>query len=195
MLSVLQVPYLTRRRLKGEPSDSLCKSVTDGINVQKIRTWFYNHYTRPYRQLIRFTRRWSGQNAFYHENKARVTELTQQISGGIPGSQAFLGALQDGPSRLWKKLSTEEQAKYRELAKEWSNDRAPKHIQNRYVTLSNLSYFAKLMYIIRLANGPYRGRIARDFQTQLYKTCGVRCVVLMAFMEERKEGIKVRTCM
>jgi hypothetical protein len=49
---------------------------------------------------------------------ARVTELTQQISGGVPGSQAFLGALQDAASQLWKMLSTEEQAKYRELAKE-----------------------------------------------------------------------------
>ena len=53
----------------------------------------------------------------------------------------------------------------------------------------------KPIFIIRLANGPYRGRITRDFQTQLYKTCGVRCVVLMAFTEERKEGIKVQTCM
>ena len=69
---------------------------------------------------------------FYHENKDKVTELTKQISGGAPGSQAFLGALQDATSRLWKKLSSEEQGRYRELAKEWSDERTPKHIQDRY---------------------------------------------------------------
>ena len=101
---------------------------------QKIQTWFYNHYERLHRQMIRFTRRWSGQNAFYHENKAQITELTQQISGGVPGSQAFLGALQDATTQLWKKLSSEEQDKYRVLAKEWSDERPPKHIQAKHVT-------------------------------------------------------------
>lgn len=106
------------RGYKGEPSETLYQSVSDGNELQKIWTWFHNHSTHPYRQLIRFTRRWSGRNTFHHENMARVTELTQQISGGVPGSQAFLGALQDAASQLWKMLSTEEQAKYRELAKE-----------------------------------------------------------------------------
>jgi len=102
--------------------------------TQKIRSWFYNNYEHPHRQMIRFTRRWSGRNAFYHGNKAKITELTQQISGGVPGSQAFLGALQDATTQLWKTLSSEEQEKYRELAKVWSNDRPPKHIQAKYVT-------------------------------------------------------------
>jgi hypothetical protein len=101
---------------------------------QKIRTWFYNHYDHPHHQLIQFTQRWSAQNTFYHENKAEITELTQKICGGLPGSQEFLGALQDATTQLWKRLSSEEQVKYRELAKEWSNDRPPKHIQAKYVT-------------------------------------------------------------
>jgi len=51
------------------------------------------------------------------------------LSGGAPGSQAFLGALQDATTSLWKKLSSEEQEPYAEIAKEWSEDRPPRDIQ------------------------------------------------------------------
>lgn len=97
--------------------------------LQKIRTWFYNHYDRPYRQLIKFTRRWSARNAYYHSNKAKVTDLTQKVSRGVPGSNAFLGALQDATTTLWKKISSDEQARYAGIAKEWSDNRPPKDIQ------------------------------------------------------------------
>ncbi|KAH9012165.1 hypothetical protein EDB85DRAFT_2159239 [Lactarius pseudohatsudake] len=132
----------------------------------KIRTWFYNHYSRPHRQLIKFTRRWSARNAFYHENKEEVTQLTQKLSGGVPGSEAFLGALQDATTSLWKKLSIEEQEPYADIAKEWSEDKPPRDIQ------------------AKMAQAKFRGRIVRDFQTQLFKTCGMRSVVLVAYADK-----------
>jgi hypothetical protein len=58
-------------------------------------------------------------------------ELTQQMSGGVPGSQAFLGALQDATTSLWTKLPSEEQERYAKIAKEWSEDRPPRHIQTK----------------------------------------------------------------
>ncbi|KAH9008808.1 hypothetical protein EDB84DRAFT_1446695 [Lactarius hengduanensis] len=133
---------------------------------RKIRTWFYNHYSRPHRQLIKFTRRWSARNAFYHDKKEEITKLAQRMSGGNPGSQAFLGALQDATTSLWKKLSIEEQEPYAEMAKEWSEDRPPRDIQ------------------AKMAQAAYRGRIVRDFQTQLFKTCGMRSVVLVAYADK-----------
>ncbi|KAH9015583.1 hypothetical protein EDB85DRAFT_2156541 [Lactarius pseudohatsudake] len=132
----------------------------------KIRTWFYNHYSRPHRQLIKFTRRWSARNAFYHENKEEVTQLAQKLSGGVPGSEAFLGALQDATTSLWKKLSIEEQEPYADIAKEWSEDKPPRDIQ------------------AKMAQAKFRGRIVRDFQTQLFKTCGMRSVVLVAYADK-----------
>jgi hypothetical protein len=79
------------------------------MNMQKIRKWFYDHYSAPHRQIIKFTWKWSARNAFYHDKKTDVMELAQEMSGGAPGSQAFLGALQDATTRLWKKLSIEEE--------------------------------------------------------------------------------------
>ena len=58
-----------------------------------------------------------------------ITELTQKRSGGSPGSQAFLGALQDVTTDLWIKLSDEEQDAYAATAKKWSEDRPPKEVQ------------------------------------------------------------------
>ncbi|KAN0139064.1 hypothetical protein V8E53_003066 [Lactarius tabidus] len=142
--------------------------------MQKVRTWFYNHYDRPHRQLIRFTRRWSARNVFYHENKDKIGELTGQISGDVPGSQAYLGALQDATTRLWKERSREDQDSYAVRAKEWSDEKPPKHIQ------------------AKMANTAYRRRIIRDFQTQLFKTCGIRSIVLVAYEDETGT---VRACL
>ncbi|KAH8986674.1 hypothetical protein EDB86DRAFT_2832630 [Lactarius hatsudake] len=101
----------------------------DRNDLQKIRTWFYNHYSHPHCQLIKFTWKWSAQNAFFHENKEGITQLVQKLSGALPGSEAFLGALQDATTSLWKKLSIEEQEPYVEIAKEGSEDRPPRDIQ------------------------------------------------------------------
>jgi hypothetical protein len=110
-------------------------------DLQKVRTWFYNHYDRPHRQLIRFTRRWSARNVFYHENKDKIGELTGQISGDVLGSQAYLGALQDATTRLWKERSREDQDSYAVCAKEWSDEKPPKHIQAKYVIRDGSRHF------------------------------------------------------
>ncbi|KAH9014686.1 hypothetical protein EDB85DRAFT_2157246 [Lactarius pseudohatsudake] len=90
------------------------------------------------------------------------------MSGGVPGSEAFLGALQDATTSLWMTLSSEEQVPYAERAKEWSEDRPPRDVQ------------------AKMARATFRGHIVRDFQTQLFKTCGVRSIVLVAY--EDKDG-------
>jgi hypothetical protein len=56
-------------------------------------------------------------------------ELAQEMSGGAPGSQAFLGALQDATTQLWKKVSIEEQERFAEIAQDWSENGPPKGIQ------------------------------------------------------------------
>jgi hypothetical protein len=49
-----------------------------------------------------------------------------------------------------------------------------------------------LMHLIRMANTAYRRRIIRDFQTQLFKTCGIRSIVLVAYEDETGT---VRACL
>jgi hypothetical protein len=41
-----------------------------------------------------------------------------------------------------------------------------------------------LIHLLRMASATIRGRLVRDFQTQLYKTCGVRTIVLLAYAKE-----------
>lgn len=54
------------------------------------------------------------------------------MSGARPGSQAFLGSLQDATSKLWKELSDKDQEEYAETASEWSDNAPPPKIQARY---------------------------------------------------------------
>ncbi|KAI9430761.1 hypothetical protein H4582DRAFT_2063414 [Lactarius indigo] len=118
------------------------------------------------RQFIKFTRRWSARNVFYHEDKAHITVLAEEMSGAVPGTQEFLGALQEATTELWKKLPIEEQERFVETAKEWSDNGPPKGIQ------------------AKMASAAIRGRIVRDFQTQLYRTCGAWSIVLLAYQKE-----------
>ena len=53
------------------------------------------------------------------------------------------------------------------------------------------SHHTPLLFILpicffRMASAAFRGWIVRDFQTQLYKTCGMRSIVLVAY--EDKDG-------
>jgi hypothetical protein len=56
----------------------------------------------------------------------------EEMSGAPPGSQAFLGSLQDATTKLWQRLSEEEQELFASLAKKWSDNAPPPNIQARY---------------------------------------------------------------
>ena len=50
-----------------------------------------------------------------------------------------------------------------------------------------------IVHLSRMASAPIRCWIIRDFQTQLYKTCGMQSVVLVAY--EGKDGhVKASMC-
>ncbi|KAI9450962.1 hypothetical protein BJY52DRAFT_1226902 [Lactarius psammicola] len=132
---------------------------------RRVRKWFYNRYSPPERKYIKFTRKWSARNTFYHLHRDEVMLEAEQMSGARPGSQAFLGSLQDATTKIWSTLSAEDQQRYSNLATRWSDDAPPPHIQARMA--SSMS-----------------GKIIRDFQAQLFKTCGIRCVVLTAHEHE-----------
>ncbi|KAH9040940.1 hypothetical protein EDB85DRAFT_1886610 [Lactarius pseudohatsudake] len=129
------------------------------------KKWFYNHYARPRCQYIKFTRKWSARNAFYHLNRDEVLKHAKETFGIEPGDPAFLGALQDATTTLWTKLSPEVQEDYVKAAKEWSEETPPKDVQ------------------LRMASS-MRERIIEDFQSQLYKTCGICSLVLTAYESE-----------
>ncbi|KAI9440221.1 hypothetical protein BJY52DRAFT_1229566 [Lactarius psammicola] len=81
----------------------------------------------------------------------KVMLEAEQMSGARPGSQAFLGSLQDATTKIWSTLSVEDQQRYSNLATRWSDDAPPPHIQARMA--SSMS-----------------GKIIQDFQAQLFKT-------------------------
>jgi hypothetical protein len=97
--------------------------------MYKIRTWFYNHYDCPHHQLIKFTWRWSAHNTFYHKNKKDIMEPMEQISESVPRSPAFLSALQDATTTLWKELLDEDKDINADHAKEWSENKPSADIQ------------------------------------------------------------------
>ncbi|KAN0125338.1 hypothetical protein V8E53_015595, partial [Lactarius tabidus] len=131
----------------------------------KVRKWFYNHYDRPERQYVKFIRGWSARNAFYHMCRDEVMTEAEKLSGSPPGSRAFFGSLQNATTKLWKCLPDEEQQVYVRLANKWSGEPPPANIQARMA--SSVS-----------------ARIIRDFQSQLFRSCSVRCIVLTAHQQE-----------
>ncbi|KAH8985230.1 hypothetical protein EDB86DRAFT_2833172 [Lactarius hatsudake] len=92
-------------------------------------------------------------------------DASKETSGIELGDPAFLGALQDATTTLWTELSPEVQEDYVKAAKEWSEETPLKDIQ------------------LRMASS-MREWIIEDFQSQLYKTCGICSIVLTAYESE-----------
>jgi hypothetical protein len=55
------------------------------------------------------------------------------MSEAAPGSKAYIRALQNATTHFWKELFGEEQEKYEEMARDWSENAPPNHIQARHV--------------------------------------------------------------
>ncbi|KAN0131057.1 hypothetical protein V8E53_011193 [Lactarius tabidus] len=132
---------------------------------EKIQKWFYNHYIRPKRQYTKFTRKWSTRNAFFQLNRDEIMVLATDVSGKEPGEPGFLGALQDATTSLLDDLTPEDRQEYADAAVEWTAETPPPHIQSR------------------MASSMHK-RIIQDFQRQLFKTCGIRTLVLTAYKGE-----------
>jgi hypothetical protein len=58
----------------------------------------------------------------------------EDMSGAPPGSQAFLGSLQDATTKLWGRLSAADQQSFSNLARKWSEEAPPPNVQSRCVT-------------------------------------------------------------
>jgi hypothetical protein len=99
--------------------------------MQKIRKWFFNHYPQPARQYVKFTRKWSARNVYYHMCRDEVMIETERIAEAPPGSQEFLGHLQAVTTALWKALPLAEQDVFTSLAQKWSEEAPPPDIQAR----------------------------------------------------------------
>jgi len=62
---------------------------------------------------------------FYHMCWDEVMMEAENICGSLPGTQAFLGSLQDATAKLWKRLSKADQQTYANLAKKWLKEVPP----------------------------------------------------------------------
>jgi hypothetical protein len=65
-------------------------------------------------------------------SRDEIKATAERISGAVPGSQAFLGSLQDATTIHWRKLTEVQQDAYEDMARKWSKTAPPPHIQARY---------------------------------------------------------------
>ncbi|KAF8265608.1 hypothetical protein EI94DRAFT_1702359 [Lactarius quietus] len=131
----------------------------------KVKKWFYNHYERSKHQYTKFTCKWSARSAFYQLNHVEVKQRVTEVSGHEPGHPSYLGCLQDATTYLWNALSPNDKEEYVIAASEWSKTTPPKNVQSRMAA-------------------SIRKRVIQDFQSQLYKTCGIHTLVLTAYEGE-----------
>ena len=77
-------------------------------------------------------------------NREEILAHAIEASGLEPGALAFLGALQDATTALWKNTAEDDQGDYVEAAKEWSEKSPLPHIQSRCVRASILFTMSKI---------------------------------------------------
>lgn len=112
---------------------------------------------------------------------------TEQMSNSPPGSQAFLGCLQDATTELWNELDDIDKERYVILAKKWSDGAPPPDVQARFVVHVSI-ITSRCSQDSRMASS-ISARIIRDFQSQLFRSCGLRCIVLTAHKNENVQII------
>jgi hypothetical protein len=111
----------------------------------------------------------------------------EKMSGSPPGSRAFLACLQEATTKLWNSRSDEEQQMYVRLSKKWSETSPPPDIQARYghicayVHMCSADILTSPLHRMASSVG---AKIIRDFQSQLFTTCGIQTIVLTAHQHE-----------
>src|ERR1700761_296627 len=106
------------------------------MRSRKSRSGFITTTLDPGMNTSRFTHKWSARSTFYQLNQEEILALAIDTSGLEPGTPAFLGALQDATTTLWKNTAKADQDDYVHAAKEWSEKSPPSHIQSRQVGTS-----------------------------------------------------------
>ena len=112
-------------------------------------------------------------------------------SGIQPGAPGFLGEFQKTTTVMLNALEPEERAIYAKAATDWTADAPPPKVQSRLACYILLICYANCL-VCRLASS-MRQRIIEDFQRQLYKTCGIRTLVLTAY-EGEEHDLRVGMC-
>ena len=101
-------------------------------------------------------------------NREEILALAIETSDLELGALAFLGALQDATTTLWKNSAKADQDDYVHEAKEWSVKSSPPHIQSRQVRVTTTLSCFLIIALNRMATS-MRKWIIQDFQRQLYK--------------------------
>ena len=141
---------------------------------------------------MKFTCKWSTRSAFFQLNHDDIIKRTVETSGIQPGKPGFLGALQRETTATLDALPPGVLNDYVKYAKEWTTKTPPHDVQSRSLNLISCMFCTDRFLYHRMATS-MRKRIIHDFQSQLFKTCGIRTLVLTAYEGEDQE-LKVGMC-
>ena len=66
-------------------------------------------------------------------HRGQIAKLAAKISNDPPGSPGYLSAYSRARCKVGQGLKDNQRQKYKAMAKEWSEKRLPKEMQQRYV--------------------------------------------------------------
>lgn len=78
-----------------------------------------------------YMRKWSVRQVVAHSYKNEVNKEVERLSGGRPGSKAFMAHFQQGVKNVMEELSEEELAEAADQAEEWNVAAPPPEVQAR----------------------------------------------------------------
>ena len=110
----------------------------------------------------------------------------EEMSGAPPGSQAFLGSLQDATTKLWKRLTPGVQQIYVNLSRKWSDEFPPPNIQARHV------YY--LLYINMLMSLRQNGKLSERKGHPRFSTANIQGLRRPLHCSVRTSGRNGQSC-
>jgi len=100
--------------------------------LERVKSWFHNHGRgRKSKDMIRYVRRWNVRKVVGVLHQKEVERLCREHSHAVPGEKAYLRSYQKVLKTYAESLSDDQQAKYQDIATEWSDRSPPQDVQQR----------------------------------------------------------------
>ncbi|KIK72019.1 hypothetical protein PAXRUDRAFT_22499 [Paxillus rubicundulus Ve08.2h10] len=136
---------------------------------KQYKMWMYNHGRgRAQEALTKYQQQWMARAVVVRTKKAEITALIQEKKGAQPGEAEMISNYQWAVSQVMGNMTEAELEEAEKGAMRWNSERPP--------------------LVVQADTAAHKGKqYARKFASTMWKQCGMRVVILEAWLNEAEQ--------
>ncbi|KAI5998545.1 hypothetical protein F5J12DRAFT_895486 [Pisolithus orientalis] len=157
-----------RNKIKNLDANVMLKTHEWVQKKKAIQTWLYNHsWSHSQQALIKYGGSWTLRKVVMHHQKKSINKVLEEARIKL-GSTEMIKSYQKAVDTVMRSLTAKEIQEAKALAKEWNVQQPPQDVQ----TTEKKGH-----------------KYAKEFAKEMWKQCGVRVVVMVAWEDADGEVI------